>query len=169
MKRLMVFLICVFIGVVGSRFFTAVSSADVNNQQEKGKKQETEAKESKTKDSKEKNSRHDMLRAVVFRVYNSQGAPVHGAEILIRSNSDKVKIPPKLARGRTVKGLRQTYVPCSGANFPSQNMYKYEVWSAEGKTYKGYWWQSMNSWVCNETLDITIKLKPPLDSKKKSK
>lgn len=105
-------------------------------------------------------SGHSSLRAVVFRVYDPNGAPVNGAEVLIKTKNPKISIHPKLARGRTVNGLRQTYVPCSGYNFPSQILYEYEIWSAVGKTYKGYWWQPTNSWLCDETLDITVKLKP---------
>lgn len=111
-------------------------------------------------DAKDKATGHSILRAVVFRVYDPDGAPVDKAEILIRTKTSKVIIPPKLARGRTVNGLWQTFVPCSRGGYPPQILYNYEVWSAAGKTYKGYWWQSTNSWVCDETKDITVKLKP---------
>jgi hypothetical protein len=111
-------------------------------------------------DTKDSATRYSILRAVVFRVYDPNGAPVDKAEILIQTTTPKVTIPPKLARGRTVIGLWQTFVPCSKPGYPSQILYKYEIWSAAGKTYKGYWWQSTNSWVCDETKDITVKLKP---------
>jgi len=112
------------------------------------------------KDAKKNLSQHGTLRAVVFRVYDPNGAPVHGAEVLIKTRNPKVTINPKLARGSTVNGLRQTYVPCSGLNMPSQVLYEYEIWSAAGKTHKGSWWQPTNSWLCDETLDITVELKP---------
>lgn len=150
-KLLIIFLISVSIGVIGVSDLNPVPAGFEDNK-----------KTGCQDEAKGNAARHDFLRAIVFRVYDPNGAPVDKAEILISTRTSGVKIPEDFARGRTVNGLWQTYVLCS-ANFPphiSQILYEYEVWSIAGKNYKGYWWQPTNSWVCNETKEITVRLKP---------
>ena len=97
---------------------------------------------------------------VVFRVYDHQGSPVHNAEVLVRGT-----YPPWAnARGTTVQGLFQTFLPCSGnsSNWPGEIHYHYEVWSAAGKVFRGSWWQSTSATACSQTKDVPVRLSPPL-------
>ena len=111
--------------------------------------------------------RANQLRAVVFRVLNPQGSPVDGAEVRIRiTNTTVVKCPRDRCQGRTVQGLFQTFVPCVKLKgTPPQYRFEYEIWSGQGKTATGYWWQSPGSWTCDKTLEFNEKLEPLVHDK----
>ena len=74
------------------------------------------------------------LQPVVFRVFDPDGNPLHGAEVRVGGG-----------RCQTVNGMCQTYVRCDG------KLKKVEVWSVWGILRRSFWAAHKGSWLCNKT------------------
>lgn len=101
-----------------------------------------------------------LYKPFVVRVFDPQGKPVHGAEVIVTPQDPRVLIGPKLSRGRTVNSLWQSYVPCSSYNplnpFPPYNV-DVEVWSIHGILRGRSFYVSTNSWQCDYTEDLEFR------------